>query len=141
MDYRSLAKSASGRREALKAKVASTKEELVAMEKELIVLDGLLKAIPAGAVKRGPGRPRGKRATKKAGKRAGKKGKWRPGSRGRKPQWYLDQQKAVSGAKKTARAKPAKKKRKASEKQLAALARAREVRAANREAELKAKAP
>ena len=76
-----------------------------------------------------------------AGRRAGKKGKWRPGSRGRKPQWFLDQEKAVGGAKKTARAKPAKKKRKASEKQLAALARAREVRAANREAELKAKAP
>ena len=130
MDYRSLAKSASGRRNALQAKIASTKEDLTAMEKELVVLDGILKAIPAGELKRA-GRP--------AGKRAARRGRWKPGGRGRPPKAYVEARKGKGKAGKKAPArKPTRKKRKPSEKQLAAMAKARAALAAKRAAAKKA---
>ena len=141
MNYRSMAKSASRRRETLQTKITSTKEELAAMEKELQVLDGILKALPSGAMKVGPGRPRGR-------KRRG--GKWRKGSPGRPPKWYVEKQKAAGTGKakrKAAKpkkapmpkappkAKPAKKvKKPVSAKVLAGLAKARAVLAAKRQA-------
>ena len=61
-----------------------------------------------------------------------KRGTWKPGSRGRPPKWYVEQQKAKGP--RPAKATPATKKRKASPKQLAAMARAREALARKRAA-------
>ena len=79
------------------------------------------------------------RATKavRSAAKGRKRGTWKPGGRGRPPQWYVDQQKAKGQkpAKKAAKAKPARKKRKVSAKVLAALAKARAARAAKRSGE------
>ena len=73
-------------------------------------------------------------AGKKAGRRGAKgrtRGTWKPGGRGRPPQWYVDQQKAAGAKGKKAGKR---KKRKVSPKVLAALAKARAARAKKRAA-------
>jgi hypothetical protein len=136
LNFRSMAKSASRRKEVLESKISAAKTDLVAMEEELKVLETILEALPKGAASRGPGRPLG------AGKKR-KGGKWRPGRPGRPPKWYLDQQKGKGkGAKarkparsaKHAKVKKPGRKRPASEKQLAAMAKARAALAAKRAA-------
>lgn len=143
LNYRSMARSASKRQEAITSRISLAKSELVAMEKELKVLDEVLKALPSAGLSRGSSR-QGK-ANGRGAKKAAKKGKWKPGKPGRPPQWYIDQQKgkganapkATRAKPRVAAGKPAKKpkvKRKATEKQLAAMAKAREALAANRKA-------
>lgn len=122
LNLNSMAKAASRRRDSLQSRISSTREDLAAMEKELEVLDGILKAIPSTGLARGTGRPRGRKG-----------GKWRPGRPGRPPQWYIDQQKGKV-QKPAKQATKAKKKRKASAKQLAAMAKAREALAKKRAA-------
>ena len=138
LNYRSMARSSSKRRDALQERIASTKEELVAMEAELKILDQILAALPSGTVKRGPGRPRG---GKKAGRRT--RGTWKPGGRGRPPRWYVERQKGrEKPAKKAAKAKKApRRKRTVSPKVLASLARARAARAEKRKAAASAGQP
>lgn len=162
LNYKTLAQATARRRAALLSKVAATKESLEAMERELRLLDGILRALPksggvgstgeVAAGRRSAGRrSAGRRAT--APSRAKPRGKWRPGRPGRPPKWYLEQQaRTPSGTNPGKRSgrKPSRRpgrvvrgtspnrlpraKRPPSEKQLAALAKARAARAAKRAA-------
>jgi hypothetical protein len=120
LNLSSMTKSASRRREALQAKISSTRKALDGLENELDTVERILDALSSRSGRRGPGRPKGVRG-----------GMWRPGRPGRPPKWYVEQQKSKSG-RKTAREKEPKRKRKASPKMLAALAKAREALAAKR---------
>ena len=138
LNFRSMAKTASKRKATLVARISATKETLAGFEKELAMLDSLLAALPAGRMSRGPGRPPKAAKKRKGGKRMGGKrkgGKWKLGKPGRPPKWFLEQQKgkAKKPAKSGGGPKP-KKKRIASPKMLAALAKARAARAAKRAA-------
>jgi hypothetical protein len=126
--FQSMAKAASRRRETLKARIASAKESLATMEKELGTLDRILEALSGTDLKT---------ASSRGGRRKG--GKWRRGKPGRPPQWYLDQQKAKGKAK--AAKKAPRKKRTVSAKVLAGLAKAREALAKKRAAAAQAAAP
>lgn len=106
--YASMRKEASDRRKALAAELAAARAAVVSCEKEIEVLDQILRALKgAGA---GPGRP--PRTAAGGSKKAKKKGgKWRPGRPGRPPKWYVEQQKAAGkgSPKAGGRKKPARK--------------------------------
>ena len=111
----------------LESRVAQAEQSIAAWKGEMDSLDGAISAL--GGTGRKAGRPRGAKGRKR--------GTWKPGGRGRPPQWYVDQQKAKGAkarkpAKKTSKAKPAKRKKKVSAKVLAGLARARAVLAEKR---------
>ena len=91
------------------------------LEREIDKIDGVLEVLRGlgGSVARGAGRRR-------------QGGKWRPGRPGRPPNWYVDQREA-KGAKVPAK-KRSRRKRRASPRQLAAMAKARSALAAKRAA-------
>ena len=75
-----------------------------------------------------------RRKAVRTGAKGRKRGTWKEGSPGRPPKWFVEQQKAESARKPAKKALRAKRKRTVSPKQLAALAKAREARAAKRKA-------
>ena len=109
-------------RSRLESKVATAEQSIAAWKSELDSLAGAISAL--GGKGGGAGRK---------GARGRKRGTWRPGRPGRPPQWYVDQQKA-QGKRPGKKAAKGKRKRKVSPKVLAALAKAREARAAKRRA-------
>ena len=111
----------------LESKVAQAERSIAGWKGEMESLDGAISAL-GGAGRRG--RPKGAKGRTR--------GTWKPGSRGRPPQWYVEQQKAKGKrkpARKAPKARPTTRKRKVSPKVLAALAKAREARARKRAAE------
>jgi hypothetical protein len=130
--YTQMAGLARKRRSKLENQISKAVDSIAAWKSEVKQLDTLvssLQGIGGGKSACGP--------LKRA--RGGRRGVWKPGSRGRPPQWYLDQQEAKGAkgkrpAKRVAKPKPAKRKKRVSAKQLAGLARARAVLAAKRSA-------
>lgn len=137
-NYGKMAKDAADRRGELEGELRAAKKTVASCEAEIAVLDQILAALkgaaPAGAAKRG--RPKGSGRRAKSGRAAAKKpGKWRPGRPGRPPKWYVEQQKGkATGTKAASSRRVATRKKSASPKMLAALAKAREVLAAKRAA-------
>ena len=131
MNYAQLRRTAITRQATLEKELREAKSTVSAAEKELASLSqilGALKGVDGAKVTLG-----GKARTKRR-----KGGKLRPGHPGRPPKWYIEQQKGKGKGKaaKTPKAmkKVARKKRPASPKMLAALAKAREKLAAKRAA-------
>lgn len=104
-NYAKMARDAADRRKTLETELDGARKTVKDCEKELAVLSqiiGALKGVAPAAGRRGP-RP-GPKPGRKAGRKAGKRrkgGKWKKGHPGRPPKWYVEQQKAAGGAKKT----------------------------------------
>jgi len=110
----------------LESRVVQAEQSITAWKGEMDSLDGAISALGGTGKRSGP-----------TGAKGRKRGTWKPGRRGRPPQWYVDQQKAKGAkgrkpSKKAAKVKPGKRKRRVSAKQLAGLARARAVLAEKR---------
>ncbi|MCK6479127.1 MAG: hypothetical protein L6R43_02935 [Planctomycetes bacterium] len=108
----------------LEGKVAQAEQSIAGWKGQMDSLDGAIAALG------GAGRRAGR-----TGAKGRKRGTWKPGGRGRPPQWYVDQQRGKRAkGRKAAKAGPAKRMRRVSAKVLAGLAKAREVLAAKRAA-------
>jgi len=111
----------------LESLVAKAEQSISGWKVQMDSLDGAISSLGGS----------GRRAIRQ-GAKGRKRGTWKQGSRGRPPQWFIDQQKAKGEqkpVKKSAKTKPAKRKKKVSKKQLAGLAKARAALAAKRAAQ------
>lgn len=121
--YKQMANLARKRWKHLEQKIGGAVKSIAAWKDEVKQLGGLVSSLEGMGGGKSPRGPR-------KGKRGKKRGTWKPGSRGRKPQWYLDKLKGKGNelTKKVQKAKKA-----VSKKVLAGLANAREALAAKRE--------
>jgi len=103
----------------LEGRVAQAEQSIAGWKVEMDSLDGAISAL--GGSRKGAGR---------TGAKGRKRGTWKPGSRGRPPQWYVDQMKAkgMKAARKVRKVRKA-----VSKRVLAGLAKARAALAAKRE--------
>jgi hypothetical protein len=130
MGYALIVRQVESQRRSIERQIVEAEKSIRGWSQDIHSLDKMLvalKSMTEGGPPAGAGRPT----------RRDRRGTWKPGSRGRKPKWYLEQQAAKMAkkpAKKAAKAKPAKRKKKVSAKQLAGLARARAVLAEKRKA-------
>jgi hypothetical protein len=131
MNYGHLRRTAVARQSALESELREARATVSAAEKELKSLDQILAALKGSkgaalSTRRGKGKAKGRKG-----------GKWRLGHPGRPPKWYTEKMKGKKGTESSRPAPKAlrtRKKRVATPKMLAALARAREAMAAKRAA-------